>query len=262
VTEPLPSVSGRVAGKRAIVTGAGSGIGRASAERLAREGAHVALLDIDLDAAEEASKRLREEGLTTRAIRTDVTSEASVERSVDEAVAAFGGLDIVVANAAVQLFGEDDRADRLDLDVWRRTLDVNLTGCFLTCKHGVRALLASGGGSVVITASPTGLFGRARGFDAYSASKAGTYGLTRVMANDFARDGIRVNCVIPGFTDTSLVATVMQDDSAREALLETVPLGRPGSADEVASAILFLASDEAAYCTGSALTCDGGMTAI
>jgi len=255
-------VRGRVAGKRAIVTGAGSGIGRATAERLAREGASVALLDIDLPAAEGAAERLREQGLEARAIHTDVTSEPSVEASVGEAVAAFGGLDIVIANAAVQLFGEDDRADRLSLEVWKRTLDVNLTGCFLTCKHGVRALLASGGGSVVITASPTGLFGRARGFDAYSASKAGTYGLTRVMANDYAREGIRVNCVIPGFTDTPLVASIMQDDSRREAMLESVPLGRTGSADEVASAILFLASDEAAYCTGSALTCDGGITAV
>jgi NAD(P)-dependent dehydrogenase (short-subunit alcohol dehydrogenase family) len=254
--------SGRVAGKRAIVTGAGSGIGRATAERLAREGARVALLDIDLDSAEGAAGRLRDLGLAARAIRTDVTSEPSVEAAVSEAVAAFGGLDIIVVNAAVQLFGEDDRADRLSLDVWQRTLDVNLTGCFLTCKYGVRALLAAGGGSVVITASPTGLFGRARGFDAYSASKAGTYGLTRVLANDYARDGIRVNCVIPGFTDTPLVASVMQDDTRRESLLEEVPLGRPGSADEVASAILFLASDEAAYCTGSALTCDGGLTAV
>ncbi len=256
------TASGRVAGKRAIVTGAGSGIGRATAERLAREGARVALLDIDLEAAEDAAERLRDQGLEARAIRTDVTAEPSVEVSVGEAVAAFGGLDIVVANAAVQLFGEDDRADRLSLDVWRRTIDVNLTGCFLTCKHGTRALLASGGGSVVITASPTGLFGLGRGFDAYSASKAGTYGLTRVMANDYARDAIRVNCVIPGFTDTSLTTSIMQDDARRESLLETVPLGRPGTADEVASAILFLASDEAAYCTGSALACDGGITAI
>ncbi len=256
------SVSGRVAGKRAIVTGAGSGIGRAAAERLAREGARVALLDIDLDAAEAAAATLHEQGLEACAIHTNVTSEPSVEEAIGEAVAAFGGLDIVVANAAVQLFGEDDRADRLSLDVWQRTLDVNLTGCFLTCKHGLRALLATGGGSVVITASPTGLFGLARGFDAYSASKAGTYGLTRVMANDYAQHGVRVNCVVPGFTDTSLVSSVMEDNSSREAALKKVPLGRAGTADEVASAILFLASDEAAYCTGSALTCDGGRTAV
>jgi len=255
-------VSGRVAEKRALVTGAASGIGRAAAQRLAREGARVALLDVDLEPAERAAAALRADGHDARAISADVTSEASVEVAVAAAVDAFGGLDIVVANAAVQLFGQDDRADRLSLDVWRRTLDVNLTGCFLTCKHGIRALLEMGGGSVVITASPTGQFGLAPGFDAYSASKAGAYGLTRVLAVDYAQERIRVNCVIPGFTDTSLVTTILEDEAARAALLEKVPLGRPGSADEVASAILFLASDEAAYCTGSALTCDGGITAV
>lgn len=105
---------------------------------------------------------------------------------------------------------------------------MNLTGCFLTCKHGIRALLASGGGSVVISSSPTGLFGVAPGFDAYSASKAGTYGLTRVMAHDFAGSGIRVNCVLPGFTDTALVAPIMTDATVRDSLLEKIPLGRPG----------------------------------
>lgn len=254
--------TGRITGKRAFVTGAASGIGRATAERFAREGASVALMDIDLEAAENAARGLRAEGLAALAIATDVTSEQSVEDSVGEVTAAFGGLDIVVANAAVQLFGEDDRADRLALEVWQRTLDVNLTGCFLTCKYGARALLGSGGGSMVITASPTGLYGRARGFDAYSASKAGTYGLTRVMANDFAQLAIRVNCVVPGFTDTALVASVMNDSARRDEILRSVPLGRPGGPDEIASAILFLASDEASYCTGSALICDGGMTAV
>lgn len=257
-----PKLHGRVAGKRAIVTGAGSGIGRAAARRLAHEGARVALLDIDLDAAEAAAAPLRGDGAEAIALRVDVTSERDVEAAVAEAVRAFGGLDVVVANAAVQLFGEDDRADRLLLDVWERTLAVNLTGCFLTCKHGIRALLASGGGSVVVTASPTGLFGQAPGFDAYSASKAGTYGLARVMAHDYAREGIRVNCVVPGFTDTSLVREIIEDDERRTQLVATIPLGRPGTADEVAAAILFLASDEAAYCTGSALVCDGGLTAI
>lgn len=254
--------AGRIAGKRAVVTGAASGIGRATAERFAGEGASVALLDIDLEAAERVARNLRTQGREAFAMLTDVTSEPSVEAAVGAAVDAFGGLDIVVANAAVQLFGEDDRADRLSLDAWTRTLDVNLTGCFLTCKHGIRALLASGRGSVVVTASPTGLYGRARGFDAYSASKAGTYGLTRVMANDYAGDGIRVNCVIPGLTETSLVRPILEDEARTQAVLETIPLGRTGSADEVASAILFLASDEASYCTGTALACDGGITAV
>jgi NAD(P)-dependent dehydrogenase (short-subunit alcohol dehydrogenase family) len=181
---------------------------------------------------------------------------------VEHAVDAWGGLDIVVANAGVQLFGEDARADRLDIAVWESTLSINLTGVFLTCKYGIRALLAAGGGNVVCTASPTSLFGFAAGFDAYTASKAGVLGLVRVMANDYARDGIRVNAVIPGFTDTPLVRAVMEDESRRNRAFSNTPLGRAGTPEEVAAVMLFLASDEASYCTGAAFVVDGGRTAI
>jgi NAD(P)-dependent dehydrogenase (short-subunit alcohol dehydrogenase family) len=175
----------------------------------------------------------------------DVTDEAAVARAVDAAVARWGGLDVVVANAAIQLFGQDDRVDRLDAAVWRRTLDVNLTGIFLACKHGIRALLATGTGNVVVTASPTSLYGLAPGFDAYSASKAGVLGLVRVMANDYAREGIRVNAVIPGFTDTPLVRAVIEDAVEREKIVRTIPMGRPGRPEEVAAVMAFLASDDA-----------------
>ena len=133
---------------------------------------------------------------------------------------AWGGLDVVVANAGVQLAGQDDRADRLSLEVWQRTIDINLTGVFLTCKHGLRALLASGGGAVVCTCSPTGQYGVAPGYDAYSSSKAGVYGLVRVMAADYAAEGIRVNGVIPG--------TPHPDDTGSRPDAETllgIPLG-------------------------------------
>jgi 3-oxoacyl-[acyl-carrier protein] reductase len=139
-------------------------------------------------------------------------------------------------------------------------MDVNLTGVFLTCKHGIRALLDTGGGSVVCTASPTGLYGCAPGLDAYSTSKAGVYGLIRVMAADYARDGIRVNGVIPGYTDTPMNSWV--DAAQHEALLATIPLRRQGLPEEVASVIAFLASDEARYVTGAVWAADGGMTAI
>jgi NAD(P)-dependent dehydrogenase (short-subunit alcohol dehydrogenase family) len=247
-------------GKRAIVTGAGMGIGRAAAERLAREGARVALLDIDEPAATETAAAVARDGGEAIVVVADVTDEDAVATAVDRARDAWGGLDVVVSNAGVQLAGRDDRADRLELAVWQQTLDINLTGMFLVCKHGIRALLASGGGSVVCTASPTGLYGCAPGYDAYSASKAGVYGLVRVLAADYAKDGIRVNGVIPGYMDTPMTGWVTPDEHA--ALLGTIPLGRAGRPEEVAAVMCFLASDEASYATGAVWACDGGMTAI
>lgn len=244
-------------GKRAIVSGAASGIGRATARRFVTAGAQVGMLDRDAAALDALVGELGDAAL---ALSGDVRSEADVASAVEKAEAAFGGLDVVVANAGVQLAGEDAPAHRLELDVWQRTLDINLTGMFLTCKHGLRALLRNGGGSVVCTASPTGLFGCAPGFDAYSASKGGVAGLVRVMAADYAPDGIRVNAVIPGYTETSMTHWV--EPGERQELLRTIPLGRPGGPEEVAAVIAFLASDETLYTTGALWAADGGMTAI
>ncbi len=247
----------RLDGKRAVISGAGSGMGQAAARLFAAEGAKVALLDVD----EEAIKSLAAElGADALALRTDVTDEAQVEAAVKAATDAFGGLDTVVANAGVQLAGQDDRADRLSLEVWRRTVDINLTGQFLVCKHGLRALLENGGGAVVCTASPTGQYGKAPGYDAYSASKGGVYGLIRVMATDYAPHGIRVNGVIPGYMDTPMTNWVDAEEQRR--LLTSVPLGRPGRAEEIAPVMLFLASDEASFVTGAVWAADGGMTTV
>jgi NAD(P)-dependent dehydrogenase (short-subunit alcohol dehydrogenase family) len=183
-----------------------------------------------------------------------------VAAAVERAASAWGGLDVIVANAGVQLAGQDDRADRLELEVWQRTIDINLTGVFLTCKHGIRALLAGGGGAVVCTCSPTGQYGVAPGYDAYSASKAGVYGLVRVMAADYAQEGIRVNGVIPGYTNTPMTSWVTPAD--RETLLRGIPLNRPGEPEEVAAVIAFLASDDTPYVTGAVWAADGGMTAV
>lgn len=254
--------SGRIAGKRAIITGAGNGMGRAAAIRFAHEGARVGLIDINGGAVDEVLSLITASGGEALPLIADVADENQVASAVDRAVARWGGLDIVVANAGIELVGEDARAHELAKEVWDRTIAVNLTGVFLTCKHGIRALLASGGGSVVCTASPTGLYGSAAGYSAYSASKAGVYGLTRVMANDYARLGIRVNAVIPGFTDTPMTKYFMENDEERESLLRTIPLGRPGKPEEVAAVMVFLASDEASYVTGAAWASDGGMTAI
>src|SRR3954463_2391237 len=216
----------RFAGRRALVTGAARGIGRAVAWRLTEDGCRVAIVDID--GAEEAARDLGAVGLTA-----DVADEGAVERAVRQAVESFAGLDVVIANAAIQLRGRDDRADRLELDVWRRTLDVNLTGAFLTVKHGARALLDAGGGAIVCVGSPAGHYGIAPGLDAYSASKAGVFGLVRVLAADYAADGIRVTGVFPGLTATPMNERWLDDAERLAEAKRRVPLGRIGRPDEV-----------------------------
>ena len=152
--------------KRALITGAGMGMGRAAALRFAQEGARVALVDIDEQAAQAVAGEIQAAGGEALVARADVRSEPDVEAAVAAAVTAWGGLDVIVPNAGVQLAGQDDRADRLSLEVWQRTIDINLTGIFLTAKHGLRALLKNGGGTVVCTCSPTGQYGCATGYDA------------------------------------------------------------------------------------------------
>lgn len=254
-------MSGKLMGKRALITGAASGMGRAAALRFAAEGAQVALLDIDAPGLGDVLAMVGSASASAAYV-VDVSNESEVEKATTEFANRAGGLDIVVANAAVDLIGEDDRVDRLDLSVWRRTIDVNLTGTFLTCKHGIRELLRSGGGAVICTASPTGLYGGSPGADAYSASKGGIFALVRVMAADYAAENIRVNAVVPGFTDTPMVDRFISDSSARKRIVKSIPMGRPGTADEVAAMMCFLASEEASYATGAYFIIDGGMTAI
>ena len=251
----------RLRGKRAIITGAGSGIGRAAAIRFCQEGASVAVLDINQAGAEATVTMIKDLGGKAMAIATDVTREDQVENAVKQAVIAWGGLDIVIANAGIELVGQDERADRLPLAIWQRTIDVNLTGVFLTCKHGIRALLQTGGGAVVCTTSPTGMYGIAKGQDAYSASKAGVYGLVRVMSNDYGKENIRVNGVMPGYTKTPLTSWV-DAEHERNFCENVVPIGKPGYPEEIAIIMAFLASDEASYVTGAIWVSDGGWTAV
>src|SRR3989442_329738 len=219
------------------------GIGRAAAIKFAHEGARVGLIDINESAANAVADSIRKAGGEALVLPADVTSEDQIEKAIASATREWGGLDVVVANAGVLLAGKDNRADLLDVNVWRKVVDINLTGIFITCKHGIRALLAGGGGAVVCTASPTGLYGLAPGLDAYSSSKAGVYGLIRVLANDYSKEGIRVNGVIPGYTDTPMNDYVERPAGPRP-ISATIPLGRQGTADEVANVMCFLASDE------------------
>ncbi|MGN6219734.1 MAG: SDR family NAD(P)-dependent oxidoreductase [Microbacterium sp.] len=248
----------RLQGKTALVTGSGTGIGRAVAERFAREGARVVIADRDAAAASAAADAI---GEAARAAVMDISDEASVEDAFGLLGAEGWAPDVVVANAGVQLFGQDAAAADLDLDVWRRTIDINLTGTFLTVKHAVRSMLQHGtGGSIILTGSPTGVNGEGKDFTAYSASKAGIHGLARTVASAYADRGIRVNTVVPAYTETSLVTTITSDPEARAAIIGRIPMGRAGAPADVEGIMVFLASDDAAFATGALFAVDGGMT--
>jgi NAD(P)-dependent dehydrogenase (short-subunit alcohol dehydrogenase family) len=244
-------------GRRVLVTGAASGIGLATATRLAHEGCSVAIVDrttgIQLPGVENK----------TIAIEADVRDESAVEAAVLRAEEAFGGLDVVIANAGIEP-PDDDRADRMPLELWQRVIDTNLTGAFLTCKHGVRALLRSDGDnrSLILTLSPTGMRAVVDDKLAYSTSKAAMFGLMRNMARDYASEGIRVNGVMPGFTRTAGTAPIFADPALLAEISGLVPLGRHAEPEEIAGLMAWVASDEARFATGSVFPIDGGQMAV
>jgi len=252
-------MTNRLTGKTALVTGAATGIGYAVAARLALEGARVIFSDRDGAGATTAATGA--EG-NTRALTMDISDESSVTAAFAELQADGWTPDVVVANAGVQLFGLDAPAADLELENWRRTIDINLTGTFLTVKHSVRAMKTNGGGSIILTGSPTGINGEGAAFTAYSASKAGIHGLARTVAAAYAADNIRVNTVIPAYTETTLVSTITSDPEARAAIISRIPLGRAGSPADIEGIVVFLASDDAAFATGASFAVDGGMTTL
>jgi NAD(P)-dependent dehydrogenase (short-subunit alcohol dehydrogenase family) len=252
----------RFSAKRAVVTGASKGIGRATALRLASEGARVGLIARNEDSLEEVAAEIRSTGGECLVLPADCSNEDEVRIAFDRAAGQWGGLDIVVSNAGIELLDDDRPVDQLPLPVWEKLLATNLTGQFLTCKHGARHLLQGGGGAIVCLGSNCGFLGIAAGEPAYSASKAGVFAMMRVMANDYARSAIRVNMVVPGVIDTPMNAPLAADQDLQDLWLAGVPMRRMGKADEIASAILWLASDDASYVTGAAIVVDGGQSAI
>jgi NAD(P)-dependent dehydrogenase (short-subunit alcohol dehydrogenase family) len=250
------STPGRLAGKTALVTGAAAGIGRAIADRFVAEGARVAYADRDLPGAEAAAAP------GGRPVHMDVSDEDSVASGFASLASDGWVPDVVLVNAGIQLFGQDAEIADLDLEVWRRTHAVNLTGAFLTMKYAVRGMLGIGGGSIVLTGSPTGVRGEGHDFTAYASSKAGMHGLGRTVAAAYATRGIRVNTVIPPYTETPLVAAIASDPAVRAAIVGRIPMGRPGTTADLEGVMVFLASDESAFATGASVAVDGGMTTL
>ncbi len=261
-----PSVIDRLDGRRAFVTGAGSGIGRATALRLGRAGASVALCDIDLAAAASAADQLRILGIDSAAFEADVGDDASVLHAVTSAADRIGGLDTIVACAGITIPGS---THEMPLTAWESILRVNLTGVFSTLRHGIPHLLTAGGGAIVTVGSVSSLVAAGRSA-AYDATKGGVLQLTRAVAVEYAEFGIRANCVCPGMTSTGLasnsrklVADYAASASIRPAA-DRVDVPIPGFAepDLIATAIAFLVSDAATFVTGVALPVDGGYTAV
>jgi NAD(P)-dependent dehydrogenase (short-subunit alcohol dehydrogenase family) len=245
----------RLAGKVAIVTGAASGIGRATARLLAAEGAKVVAVDLN----EAAGREL--EGESVVFVAADVSRGADVERAVATAVERFGGLDILFNNAGIAIFKTLEETSE---EEWDRVVDVNLKACYLGIKHAIPAMRARGGGAIVNTASVPG-FATAAGVGAYGATKHGVIGLTKAAALELAGDNIRVNAVCPGAVDTPLMRENLRavGDEAEELrkIAQSEPIGRVGQPDEIARAVLFLVSDEASFATGAPFLIDGGLVA-
>jgi len=256
----LPSVSGRLQGRSALITGAGSGIGREAAQLFAAEGARVVVADRDAAAGRKVAAAVEAAGGTARFVQVDVAVAAEVEAAVAEAEAAFGALHVLFNNAGIFPDGDASPVDT-DEDVWDHVMAVNLKGVFLGCKYGLPALLRAGGGSIVNTASFVAVLGAATSQIAYTASKGGVLAMTREIAVEYARQGVRANALCPGPVDTPLLQQLLADPEARARRMVHVPMGRLAQASEVARAALFLASDESSYVNGTTFLVDGAISA-
>jgi NAD(P)-dependent dehydrogenase (short-subunit alcohol dehydrogenase family) len=252
---------GRLSDRVALITGAGSGIGRASAILFAREGAKVIVVDIVQEAGEETVRLIKDSGGDAFFVRADVSKEADAENMVKKAVEKYGRIDILFNNAGINPSGTVVNTPG---EVWDKVINVNLKGAFLGSKYAIPEMAKGGGGVVINTASVSGLVGTANEI-AYVASKGGIVAMTRGMAIDHVNQNIRVNCICPSGTETPLLnkwlGTVKEPEKVRQELANTSLFKRLARPEEIAHAALFLASDESSFVTGSALVVDGGFTA-
>ena len=250
----------RLRDKVALITGAGSGIGRQTALLFAREGARVVAVDIDEGAAAQSVDQIAAQGGEAVCVKADVSLAADCENMVGCAESTYGRLDVLFNNAGISHIDDGDAMDT-DEEVWDLTMAVNLKGVFAGCKYGIPALRRAGGGSIINTASFVALLGAATPQIAYTASKGGVLAMTRELAVIHARENIRVNALCPGPLQTELLMKYLDTEEKRQRRLVHIPMGRFGKAEEIAQTVLFLAADESSYITGTSFVVDGGITA-
>lgn len=251
---------GRLDGKVALITGAGGGIGRASALRFGTEGARIVSVDTVEKAGEETADRVRQSGGEAEFLRADVCKAADVERMITFSEERFGALHVLFNNAGILPDGDGSIVDTPD-DVFDQVIAVNLKGVFLGCKYGIPALLRAGGGSIINTASLVAVTGSATSQIAYTASKGGVLALTREIAIEFARRGLRANALCPGPVSTPLMQSLLSDPAFKARRFVHLPMGRLAETHEIANAALYLASDESSYVNGATFLVDGGTSA-
>jgi NAD(P)-dependent dehydrogenase (short-subunit alcohol dehydrogenase family) len=247
----------RLEGKVALITGGGSGMGKVASELFANEGASVVLTDVNDQAGEATAGAI---GDRARYVHADVSDESDAEAMVAAAVDAFGRLDILYNNAGIMPLGDGSVTDN-DTEIWDEVLAVNVKGVAFGCKFGIRAMLENGGGSIINVASFVAWMGAATSQTAYTASKGAVLAMTREIAVEYARRGVRCNALCPGPIETPLLLALLSDDEKKQRRFVHIPMGRLGRAEELAKAALFLASDDSSFMTGASLIVDGGITA-
>jgi NAD(P)-dependent dehydrogenase (short-subunit alcohol dehydrogenase family) len=250
----------RLRNKVALITGGGSGIGKASCLLFAKEGAKVIVVDLKQDTAEATAAEIRKAGGDAKAFAADVSRARDAESMVRFAEERYGALHVAFNNAGV-FHPNDDSVTNTSEEIWDMVIDVNLKGVFFGCKYQIPALQRAGGGSIINTASFVAVMGAAAPQIAYTASKGGVLAMTREIAVEFARQNIRVNALCPGPVETPLLAELLSDPARRQRRLVHIPPGRFGKPEEMANAALFLASDESSFVNGSTFLVDGGITA-